>query len=92
MPKRQGWREAGRNAAAREFEWDIFVLAGNSDQADTNKHGNINGDLFGSPDGLLFDAQGCLWIQTDVSTNALNKNDYGIIGNNQLLVADIVTR
>lgn len=86
------WRETHRDPAAREFTWDIFALAGNGDQTDANKCGNINGDLYGSPDGLWFDPHGRLWIQTDVSTNVLNKDDYGIMGNNQLLVADVVTR
>jgi secreted PhoX family phosphatase len=85
------WREAHRDPTSREFAWDILALAGNGDHADANKCGNINGDLFGSPDGLWFDPHGRLWIETDVSTNALNKDDYGIMGNNQLLVADVVT-
>ena len=85
------WRETGNDPAAREFVWDIFVLAGNVDSASTNKRGNINGDLFGSPDGLWFDAQGRLWIETDVSPGNMNKGDYAKIGNNQLLVADIAT-
>ena len=85
------WREAGNDPAAREFVWDIFVLAGNNDSASTNTRGNINGDLFGSPDGLWFDAQGRLWIETDVSPGNMNKGDYAQIGNNQLLVADVAT-
>ncbi len=89
------WREAGNDPAAGEFAWDIFLLAGNgknsSDPADANKRGNINGDLFGSPDGLWFDAHARLWIATDVSPGDMNKGDYAGIGNNQLLVADVVT-
>jgi secreted PhoX family phosphatase len=85
------WREAGGNPAASTFSWDIFVLAGNGDPDKPDMTGNIKGDLFGSPDGLWFDAQGRLWIETDVSTNSLNKDDYAIIGNNQLLVADIAS-
>ena len=89
------WREEGNDPAAREFAWDIFVLAGNGKtngaQAEANQRGNINGDLFGSPDSLWFDAYARLWIATDVSPAAMNKGDYTLIGNNQLLVADIVT-
>jgi secreted PhoX family phosphatase len=33
-----------------------------------------------------------LWIQTDVSTSALNKGDYARVGNNQMLAADPATR
>ena len=32
-----------------------------------------------------------LWIQTDISTSALNKGDYANIGNNQMLAADPAT-
>ena len=85
------WREAGNDPAAQKFVWDIFVMAGNGDSASTNKRGNVNGDLFGSPDGLWFDAQARLWIATDVSPGAMNKGDYAHIGNNQLLVADVAT-
>jgi secreted PhoX family phosphatase len=49
------------------FKWDIFVLAGDPASADPVKQGNIQGDAFGSPDGLWFDPDGRLWIQTDVS-------------------------
>jgi hypothetical protein len=86
------WRERGGDAAATRFEWDVFVLCGDPGLADANKHGNIKGDVFGSPDGLWFDARGVLWIQTDVSTSVLNKGDYARVGNNQMLAADPVTR
>jgi secreted PhoX family phosphatase len=56
---------------------------------DAIKHGNIRGDVFGSPDGLWFDPAGRLWIQTDVSTSVLNRGDYAGVGNNQMLCADI---
>jgi uncharacterized protein len=86
------WRETGGDAAATRLEWDVFVLCGNPTLADANKRGNIKGDVFGSPDGLWFDARGVLWIQTDVSTSVLNKGDYERIGNNQMLAADPATR
>jgi secreted PhoX family phosphatase len=85
------WREAGNDSAAQTFAWDIFVLAGIGDAANADKRGNINGDLFGSPDGLWFDAHARLWIETDVSPGAMNQGDYTNMGNNQLLVADVVT-
>ena len=47
--------------------------------------------MFGSPDGLWFDARGILWIETDISTSMLNKGDYVHIGNNQMLAADPAT-
>ena len=85
------WRESGNDPAAQEFVWDIFVMAGNDGATIENKRGTINGDLFGSPDALWFDAQGRLWIATDVSPGTIDKGDYANIGNNQLLVADTVT-
>ena len=86
------WRERGGEPTATRFEWDVFVLCGDPTLADAGKHGNIRGDVFGSPDGLWFDARGVLWIQTDVSTSALNRGDYARLGNNQMLAADPMTR
>jgi secreted PhoX family phosphatase len=62
------WREGGgrRERPADAFAWDIFVLCGDPQHADPAKRGNIRGDAFGSPDGLWFDRDGRLWIQTDV--------------------------
>lgn len=85
------WREAGHDAAAERFAWDIFALAGDPQQADSSRRGSIKGDAYGSPDGLWFDPSGKLWIQTDVSTSVLNKGDYANLGNNQMLVADVKT-
>ena len=85
------WREQGGDPSALQFQWDIFVLAGDTQHADPAKRGNIKGDAFGSPDGLWFDDGGILWIQTDVSTSAMHKGDYEFMGNNQMLAADIHT-
>lgn len=43
------------------------------------------GAAFGSPDGLSFDHQGVLWIQTDVSSSTINKKAYEGMGNNQMV-------
>ena len=85
------WTEAGSDAAALSFRWNIFVQAGDPQSADPAKRGNINGDAFGSPDGLWFDARGVLWIQTDVSTSTILRGDYANLGNNQMLAADVNT-
>lgn len=86
------WREAGGDAAATRFEWDLFVLAGNpavhTDRADP-RAGSANvtaTNSFNSPDGLAFDAAGRLWIQTDGKYS--NAGDYAHQGNNQMLCAD----
>jgi uncharacterized protein len=85
------WREAGPDAAATRFAWDVFVLSGDPSLGDAAKRGTITGDAFGSPDGLWFDPRGVLWIQTDVSTSVLRKGDYANLGNNQMLAADPAT-
>lgn len=85
------WREQGNDPQATAFTWDIFVLSGDPKHADEGQRGNIKGDVFGSPDGLWFDARGVLWIQTDISGSVLNKGDYANIGNNQMLAADVGT-
>jgi uncharacterized protein len=86
------WSEAGRDAAALNFKWEIFVLAGDPAANDEHHKGNIKGDWFGSPDGLWFDKRGLLWTQTDISTSTLGKAPYQNMTNNCMLVADPVTR
>ncbi|AEC19187.1 hypothetical protein PT7_0647 [Pusillimonas sp. T7-7] len=86
------WREAAGDAAATRFEWDIFVLAGNPVKyTDRNNlssgSANITADnMFNSPDGLAFDKDGRLWIQTDGKYS--NSGEYEGQGNNQMLCAD----
>lgn len=52
--------------------------------------GNINGDDFGAPDGLWFDRDGRLWVQTDQQGDATG--DWANIGGNAMLCVDTVTR
>jgi secreted PhoX family phosphatase len=85
------WNETGSDAAATTFRWNVFVLAGDRANADAAKRGNIRGDAFGSPDGLWIDDRGVLWIQTDISTSAINAGDYANLGNNMMLAADPAT-
>ncbi|ARQ71401.1 PhoX family protein [Streptomyces marincola] len=82
------WTEEGGRHTATSFSWDIFVLAGDpayDEQVDLPQSG-----IFGSPDGLAFDGDGRMWIQTDVSNSAQNlaQRGYDNIGNNQMLAAD----
>ncbi|MGD9870296.1 MAG: PhoX family phosphatase [Thauera sp.] len=85
------WREAGKDAAALAFEWDLFVIAGNPNvyaPGDLNA-GSSNIDTsntFNSPDGIGFDPEGRLWIQTD--GNFSNTGVYAGQGNNQMLCAN----
>ncbi len=71
------------------FAWDLFVLAGNPTVHSDSKGGSKNvtvENMFNSPDGLAFDANGLLWIRTDGNTG--NKGDFAGMGNNQMLVGD----
>jgi secreted PhoX family phosphatase len=90
------WREDGDDPAALGFRWEMFVLCGDPRIAAATgvpeKAGTVNGEPFGSPDGLSVDADGRVWICTDVSPTTLNARDYRYIGNNQLLCADPVTK
>ena len=89
------WREAGGDPAATTFNWDIFVLAGDpgfDGDAVGADEGNIDGDIFGSPDGIWFDNQARLWIKTDISSSALGVTAYINMPNNMMLAADPVTR
>lgn len=91
------WREDGADPAATGFEWDLFLLAGDQPGAldadgqsqPDNLIGNIQGDIFSSPDGLAFDGSGRLWIQTDSDDEAAHTVNTGC---NQLLCADPRTR
>ncbi|MDN5874317.1 MAG: PhoX family phosphatase, partial [Sinobacteraceae bacterium] len=64
------WRENMARVDATGFEWDIFVECGDKLDLEPHHRGNINGDDYGAPDGLWFDRDGRLWIQTDQAGNA----------------------
>ena len=71
------------------FYWDIFALGG--DPTVPGHGSTINGDKFGSPDGIYVAPSGRLWIQTDVSASTINTGNYAGFGNNQMLCADPTT-
>ncbi|MCA0906673.1 PhoX family phosphatase [Ruegeria marisrubri] len=86
------WRPDGGDHAAAGFGWDLYVLAGNPTVHQDAYAGseNVNADnMFNSPDGLKFDSNGLLWIQTD--GNYGNEGDFAGQGNNQMLAGDPVT-
>lgn len=85
------WTEDGGDPTATSFRWNIFVQAGDRANANANKRGNIQGDTFGSPDGVWGDSRGVLWIQTDISTSTLGAGDYVNIPTNMMLAADTRT-
>ncbi len=95
------WREDGDTVTATSFVWDIFVQCGDKNTTKTlgasytqaefdgqsvGYKGNINGDDYGAPDGLWFDEDGRLWIQTDQAGDA--KGDWVNIGSNVMMCAD----
>jgi len=88
------WVPDDGDHTATGFTWDLFVLAGNP-----GVHGNTDpnagsrnittGNMFNSPDGISFDDNGFLWIQTDGKYS--NKDEFAGMGNNQMLVGDTET-
>ncbi len=83
------WRPAGGDHGAETFAWDLFVTAGNPSVHSDAYAGSANitqDNHFNSPDGISFDTQGGLWIQTD--GNYSNEGDYASQGNNQMLFAN----
>jgi len=84
------WTETGGDVGATTFDWDIFVECGDSLSTSPNLQGNIMGDDFGAPDGLWFDQDGRLWIQTDQQGDGAG--DWANIGGNTMLCADPNTR
>jgi secreted PhoX family phosphatase len=70
------------------MRWDHLLLAGDPASDRPGSRGNIRGDAFACPDGLMFDDRGVLWIQTDVSGSKLNQGEFARLGNNQMLGCD----
>ena len=64
------------------------MLAGDPANERAEAKGNVKGDIFACPDGLVLDARGVLWIQTDCARHAMNKGEFARIGNNQMLACD----
>jgi len=91
------WREHHGDVGATTFDWEIFAKCG--DKATTKVlggsytpdghdgyRGDIVGDDYGAPDGLWFDKDGRLWIQTDQVGNATG--DWANIGGNVMMCAN----
>ena len=83
------WTEDRGDHAATGFKWDLFVIAGPAGSG-----GNVSGEplgdtsMFACPDGLWFDNDGRLWIQTDIGETEQNKGALAPFGNNAMLCAD----
>lgn len=86
------WREAGDDHAATRFEWDLFLLAGPTEDSRVAGAGTLDADsMLACPDGLWFDPDGRLWIQTDIGERAQNTGALAPFGNNAMLCANPVT-
>ena len=70
------------------MRWDHLVLAGDPAVERADAKGNIRGDIFACPDGLVLDARGVLWIQTDAHATQMYKGEMKGFGNNQMLAMD----
>jgi secreted PhoX family phosphatase len=81
------WKEDG-DFDATTFAWDHLVLAGDPANSRAEAKGNVKGDIFACPDGLVLDARGVLWIQTDAHATQMYKGELQRIGNNQMLACD----
>jgi len=83
------WREAGNDHRASTFEWELFLLAGDAETGrDLAGRALRDTSLLANPDGLCFDPDRRLWIQTDISDLDLHRGVYRPMGNNALLAAD----
>lgn len=83
------WNEASGDDAALRFAWTLFVIAGASNSG-TSLDGKPLDDsnIFACPDGLWFDKDGRLWIQTDIGESEQLKGALAPFGNNAMLCAD----
>jgi secreted PhoX family phosphatase len=86
------WYPANEDHTDAGFRWDLFVMAGNPAVHSDLRAGSSNvnaGNMFNSPDGMMFDTTGLVWIQTDGEDD--NEGDFAGQGNNQMLAGDPVT-
>lgn len=83
------WQPEGEDHGTIDFTWDLYVMAGNPDVYDNAYAGSDNvtpGNMFNSPDGMIFDSKGTLWIQTDGDYS--NEGEFEGQGNNQMLAGN----
>ncbi|WP_075214584.1 PhoX family protein [Mongoliimonas terrestris] len=86
------WYPADEDHTAGGFKWDLYVMAGNPvvHKDAYAGSGNINeGNMFNSPDGMVIDSTGLIWIQTDGEDS--NEGAFAGQGNNQMLAGDPAT-
>ena len=83
------WTPAGGDHGSAAFAWDLYVIAGNPTVHEDDRAGSANvsaDNTFNAPDGIAFDGQGRLWIQTDGKYS--DEGDFAGQGNNTMLMGD----
>ena len=86
------WNPNNNDHCSNLFEWSLFAMAGNPVIHNNNYAGTENIDkdnMFNSPDGLGFNKEGVLLIQTDGRYS--NEGEYIGMGNNQMLCGNPIT-
>ena len=77
-------REQGDDPEALEFRWRDYAAGGPTGSSDPGEEG------FSSPDNLVFDKAGNLWVVTDISSSRLNRtnptNEYTYHKNNAMFM------
>jgi secreted PhoX family phosphatase len=74
-------RENGNDPEALAFTWRDYAAGGPTGSSDPGEEG------FSSPDNLVFDEAGNLWVVTDISTTRLNRpNEYQYHKNNAMFM------
>ena len=64
-------KEDGNNPESTSFDWDFFAVGGPQSG-------------FSSPDNLVFDPHGNLWMVTDITSGGIGKGIYAFQGNNSM--------
>lgn len=83
------WTEGRGDHSATTFTWELFVIAGDvSTSRDLAGRALTADNIFACPDGLWFDQNGRLWIQTDIGESEQNRGALEPMGNNAMLCAD----
>lgn len=59
------WRATNDDHTSSTFQWDVYAFGSPYDLNTANLSGLTAENDFSSPDGLMFDTRGVLWIQTD---------------------------
>ncbi len=85
------WREQGGDHASERFAWDVFILGGDATAGRALGEPLGEAGMFACPDGLWFDPQGRLWIQTDIGEGQQNRGALAPFGNNAMLCCDPAT-